>query len=76
MTTIGLSMLNLDFASLPVGLFNREGSQEGPHRVVNPLSWVKTSEKTNQQQNSIHTLPLMGVIQHSVFYGTAYAVPP
>ena len=38
LTTIGLSMLNLDFVSLPVGLFNREGGQEGPHRVVTFVS--------------------------------------
>jgi len=33
-TTTGLSMLNLGAASLPVGSCNREGGQEGPHRVV------------------------------------------
>ena len=30
----GLSALNLDAVSLPVGTYNREGGQEGPHRVV------------------------------------------
>ena len=39
-------------------------------------SAVGMGKEEQKQKTNVNTLPLMGVTQHNVLYGTAYTVPP